>query len=126
MRSADFVHPLQIASGDIQLFLIGEPSTGGSTLVIRLSNRSDRAITYNLCFSTLERRSADDWNTAQVGPAGGVCTAAQRRLEPDASADGVFALADSLPSGTYRLETSARFEGERRSFRLNTPSFTLK
>lgn len=60
------------ASGDIQFFLIGEPSTGGSTLVIRLSNESDRALTYNLCFS------------------------------------------------------SARFEGDRRSFRLVTPSFTLK
>lgn len=116
---------LSPVSGDIQLFLIGEPSTGGSTLVIRLSNESDRALTYNLCFSTLQRWSDDAWDTAQVGPAGGVCPTARRRLEPGASADGFFTLADSLPAGTYRLQTSARLEGESRSFRLSTPNFSL-
>ncbi len=116
---------LSPATGDIRLFVIGEPGSGGGTLVIRLDNESDRALTYNLCFSTVERWSVDHWEAAQVGPAGGVCPTTRRRLEAGASADGFFALAESLTAGTYRLATSARFDDESRSFRVTTPDFTL-
>lgn len=117
---------LSPTTGDIRLWVIGEPSAGGGTLVIRLSNESERDLTYNLCFSTLERRSAAGWGTAQVGPASGVCPFDRRRLGAGAAVDGTFALADSLSAGTYRLVTSARFDGERVSFRLTTPDFTLE
>ena len=113
-------------TGDLRFWVIGEPGPGGTTLVIRLSNETERALTYNLCFSTLERRSADGWDTAQEGPAGGTCPYERRRLEAGASADGSFALSDSLSAGTYRLTTSARFEGDSFSFRVATPDFTLK
>lgn len=117
---------LSPATGDIRLFVIGEPDSAGGTLVIRLDNASDQALTYNLCFSTVERLSVNGWGTAQVGPASGVCPTKRRRLEAGASADGFFALTDSLKDGTYRLVTSVRFDGERLDFRLTTPSFTLE
>ena len=114
------------AMGNVHLWIIGEPSAGGDTLVIRLDNESRHALTYNLCFSTLELRFEDAWEAAQVGPPSGVCRITRRRLEAGATADGFFALTDSLNAGTYRLTTSVRFDGEGGSFRLRSPNFTLE
>lgn len=126
LLGSDCAFLLSPVTGDIRLFLIGEPGPGGSTVVIRLRNESDRTVSYNLCFSTLERRTGEDWHTAQVGPAGGVCPTTRYQLQPAASADSYFALQEGLTPGNYRLRTSARYQGERRSFSLLTPTFVLR
>lgn len=77
----------------------------GSVAVIRLTNRYDHALGYNLCHSVLERQQGVAWETA---PREGdrVCTMELRLLDPGRSVTYEFRLASSLPAGAYRFRTT--------------------
>ena len=77
----------------------------GRSLELSLRNGSTQAIGYNLCASSLERRSEGRW---QAVPTQRVCTMELRSLPPGGAARYQVSLED-VPSGEYRAR--ARIDG---------------
>ena len=75
------------------------------SLQLSLRNGSAQAIGYNLCASSLERRSEGRW---QAVPTQRVCTMELRSLPPGGAARYQVSLED-VPSGEYRAR--ARIDG---------------
>ena len=75
------------------------------SLEVALRNGSARAIGYNLCASTLERRSGDRW---QPVASQRICTMELRSLAPGGEARYRISLED-VPPGEYRAR--ARIDG---------------
>jgi len=73
--------------------------------VIRLSldNGASQSIGYNLCSSSLERRTGSTWSNV---PTGEVCTMQQLTLNPGADATFQKDLPANLGAGEYRYVTS--------------------
>ena len=76
------------------------------SLEFHLRNGSAQPIGYNLCASSLERRSEGTW---QPVASQRVCTMELRRLPPGGEARYRIAIAD-LPRGEYRAR--ARLDGQ--------------
>lgn len=81
--------------------LVSQPES----LELRLRNDSDRTLGYNLCASTLERRSGQAW---QPVASQRICTMELRSLPPGREARYSLAL-PALAPGEYRVST--RVEG---------------
>jgi hypothetical protein len=75
------------------------------TLELRLVNQSTGQLGYNLCTSSLERRSGQAWQPVATQR---ICTMELRTLKPGEEARYPLEL-DGLPPGEYRAST--RVEG---------------
>lgn len=75
----------------------------GSDVQIRLQNGTTTRVGYNLCYSTLERRTDDAWE--EVATADEVCTAILNGLEAGDEATFAKTLPVDLSEGTYRYRT---------------------
>lgn len=76
----------------------------GATVHLRLTNRTGRAVSYNLCRSQVQRRTGDDWTAIQQSLRE-VCTAELRGLGPGQSATFSFPLPPIVRSGPFRIRT---------------------
>lgn len=76
---------------------------GGTTVRMRLTNKTGRRVTYNLCRSRIERGSDGDWRPVQSSLAE-ACTVELRSLSPGQSVTYAFKLG-SLRRGAYRIAT---------------------
>ena len=76
--------------------------TAESTIVLTLRNESPATVGYNLCSSTLERRTGGSWKTV---PEEIVCTRELRTLAQGASATFDRHVRPALPPGEYRFVT---------------------
>lgn len=74
----------------------------GDTVELRLDNRTDDRVGYNLCTSALERREGGEWVNV---PSDRVCTMELRLLSAGDRATYPLVLERGLPSGTYRAST---------------------
>lgn len=94
-----------------------------------LRNGTDRMVFYNLCFSTLQRRTNETWSDADHS--GFVCTAELRGLPPGETVQFSYSLShfeETPEPGTYRLETDIFVQndsGEEQEFVLRTRAFEL-
>jgi hypothetical protein len=79
---------------------------GAGRVLLRLTNGSRDAVGYNLCSSSLQRRSGSTWQTQ---PTGEMCTMELRTLQPGASATFEKTLPTDIAPGDYRYVT--RVEG---------------
>ena len=87
-------------------------------LELRLRNGGPTAVGYNLCASSLERRSAQAWQPVATQR---ICTMELRTLKPGEEARYSYPL-DDLPPGEYRATT--RVEGL--SAAVTTEPFELR
>ncbi len=80
----------------------------GDTVTARLVNRSDQVVTYNFCFSQLERRVEEGWETV---PPSMTCQALGITLEPEEAAPYRLAPGSrfDLSEGTYRIVTGVSY-----------------
>lgn len=94
----------------------------GSAVVLTLSNGGATEVGYNLCSSTLERRTGSGWEAQRVDL---VCTMELRGLAPGSSASFTHTLPAALAAGEYRYSTRVeeRPGGAMRS--VATDSFTV-
>ena len=77
----------------------------GAAVSIRLTNRTGRAVGYNLCGAKLERMHDNDWQEI-LSSLGEVCTAELRGLRPGQSATFVFTTPPGARGGTYRIRAA--------------------
>ena len=89
------------AERDVRLGVEAAGAPGAITLV--LQNRSRDEVGYNLCPSSLERRSGTDWTPV---PTARVCTMELRILPPGSDARYVFELPQGITAGSYRARAS--------------------
>ncbi len=75
----------------------------GATVRMRLTNKTGRRVTYNLCRSRLERGSDDNWHPVQSSLRE-ACTAELRTLSPGQSVTYAFT-PPALRRGVYRIAT---------------------
>jgi hypothetical protein len=99
--------------------------TTSALVTVRLTNRTGRALGYNLCNSRLERLDSEgDWRPAQQGLAE-VCTQELRTLRPGQGVTYSFTPRHPTRAGEYRVVTSlddlrggSRFESVSNNFTL--------
>ena len=97
----------------------------GSRVSIRLVNRTGRAVSYNLCGSSLERlHSEGDWRPARETLAD-TCTAELRTLAPGQAAAFTFDAQTRSPPGQYRVRTVLQGFGDRARLDVVSNSFML-
>jgi hypothetical protein len=87
---------------DVQLTAQPTPRTAGDSISLVLANRSSGTVGYNLCTSSLQRRSGDGWHPV---PEDRVCTLELRMLPPGEQARFGLALPSQLEAGDYRYAT---------------------
>jgi len=78
----------------------------GSGMALRLTNRTGRTLSYNLCHSQIQRHVDNDWQTAKTDLAE-ACTMELRGLPPGRSANFSFRM-PPLREGSYRIRTELR------------------
>jgi len=105
----------------------------GDTTLAVLSNQTDGRVWYNLCFSDLERRTADDWSFV-IGPlppsnpetgSFEACQTIAHALSPDTTSHLHFPLPDTLSEGTYRITTNVEVEARGNRTRKSDERRTL-
>jgi hypothetical protein len=77
---------------------------GGTRAAMRLTNRTGRTVTYNLCRSQLQRHVDNEWRAEKPSLAE-VCTAELRTLRPGQAVTFQFAMPGGVRNGTYRIRT---------------------
>lgn len=82
----------------------------GEEVTLTLSNGTNGVIGYNLCASSLERRSGGGW---QPAPEDRVCTMELRTLQPGDEVAQSLRLPDVLATGDYRYATTVERTAER-------------
>lgn len=95
----------QISAEDtagVRLMLAATSAAPADTITITLDNTSSATVGYNLCTSSLERRTGDEW---QPVPSDRVCTMELRMLEPGEQAGFPLPLPPDLTPGEYRVVT---------------------
>ena len=80
----------------------------GATISVRLTNRTVRTVSYNLCRSQLQRRDNNNEWVAARSSLGEACTAELRGLSPGQSARFSFPVPGSMRSAPYRIRTELR------------------
>lgn len=92
------------ATSDVSLIVTPERAAPGDTVTLVLRNDSDDTLGYNLCTSSLSRRTeSDTWDTV---PSDRACTLELRSLSPRQRATLRIDLPQDLAPGTYRFETA--------------------
>ncbi len=113
------------ASGDDVRFTTDRAAyQPGASVELRLENRSNRTVSYNLCNSRLHQLSDGGWQPAPEPDR--ACPAALFPLEPGQRATASLPLLDSLATGTYRFETTL-YRSERNTVeRAGTNTFSVR
>ncbi len=83
----------------------------GEDVTLRLHNGSIRALGYNLCGVSLQRRSATGWESAQSSQE--ICQSILLELGPGGEESVHRTLDGALPTGEYRYLTHVEWDGER-------------
>ncbi len=94
---------LQDRAGHTLIVTDASEYQSGATVRMRLTNKTGRRVTYNLCRSRIERGNDDDWRPVQTS-LGEACTAELRTLSPGQSVTYAFKL-PTLRRGAYRIAT---------------------
>jgi hypothetical protein len=89
----------------------------GDGFLLTLENRSADRVGYNLCVSTLERRSGEQWEEFLPSP---ICTMELRSLGPGQRATFPRQIEESLPAGKYRFVTGVEVAGSHRRIASDT------
>jgi hypothetical protein len=89
----------------------------GTRVVLTLRNRSDSPVGYNLCSSSLQRRTGTTW---RVVPTGEMCTMEIRELNAGGSATFEKTLPANAGRGEYRYVTTIERAGEGVELASNT------
>lgn len=92
-----------------------------STIRLSLDNGETHPIGYNLCSSTLHRRSGSAWNPVDTGE---MCTMELRTLNPGFDATFEKTLPATLPAGDYRYVTRVESPLGSSGVTLATASFS--
>jgi len=79
----------------------------GEDIGLRLVNQTDLSLRYNLCRSTVQRRSESGWVSVNLNRA---CPDVRFRLAPTETAAFDLPTPMSLPPGTYRVVTPVSYE----------------
>lgn len=79
----------------------------GEDIGLRLVNQTDMSLRYNLCRSTVQRRSESGWVSVNLNRA---CPDVRFRLAPTETAAFDLPTPMSLPPGTYRVVTPVSYE----------------
>lgn len=114
---------LQGQPEELKLAVDSRAYAPGEAVVLKLENNTERAISHNLCYATLERRAGGDWNDAQHR-FGEVCEDKMHVLEPGESATFTSQLAADLQTGVYRLVARV-YTDDQMAKEVATGSFTL-
>jgi hypothetical protein len=77
----------------------------GEAVTIRLVNRSDGELGYNLCPAVLERRTSGGWEV-DPHPLVEVCTMELRLLSPGGSAEYRHTIPPAVRAGEYRFRVA--------------------
>lgn len=96
----------------------------GDEVEVLLSNGSDQAVGYNICFAflSLEQRREDVWERipVELGPEpNAACTAQLNGLAPGESAESTAYLPADLAAGTYRLTADIEVDRVRQPVETN-------
>jgi hypothetical protein len=89
---------------------------------LALDNGAPHQIGYNLCSSTLQRRSTSTWEPVGTGE---ICTMELRTLNPGADATFEKTLPSNLPGGQYRYITNVESPLGSQQSGVATDSFRL-
>jgi hypothetical protein len=95
----------------------------GAPVTLRLTNTTPRAVSYNLCRSSLERHTEDDW--VVVRPLAPACTAELRTLLPGQAATFTFPTDRQDRNGDYRVRSELYDPATRTSAIILTRNFRL-
>lgn len=93
----------------------------GEDIGLRLVNQTEMSLRYNLCRSTVQRRSEGDWVSVNLNRA---CPDVRFRLAPTETAAFDLPTPMSLPPGTYRVLTPVSYE-DREMQTLRTAEFQV-
>lgn len=95
----------------------------GSVMTIRLTNRTARAVGYNLCRSAIELENEGDWRPTQPALAE-ACTAEIRTLRAGQSVAHTFRIVQRR-RGQYRISTDLEDLQTRARYKVVSNPFTL-
>ena len=109
-------------AADVHLTVQPTPSAAGDSIVLTLHNGTDGQIGYNLCASSLSRRTADGWTAV---PSDVVCTMELRLLEGGQSASYGTTLPRALSPGEYRYNTSIEVMQTNERHAISSSGFTV-
>jgi hypothetical protein len=93
----------------------------GEDIGLRLVNQTDLSLRYNLCRSTVQRRSGGEWASAGLNR---TCPDVRFRLAPTETAAFDLPTPRNLPPGTYRVLTPVSYE-DREMQTLRTGEFQV-
>lgn len=97
------------AGSDISLDVVPEEARAGATVELVLANETSGSIGYNLCTSSLERRTSGGWAGVQTDR---VCTMELRTLAAGETARYPYDLPTDLPEGEFRFLTTVELMDE--------------
>lgn len=109
-------------AADVHLTVQPTTAAAGDSIVLTLHNGTDGQIGYNLCASSLTRRTADGWT---VVPSDVVCTMELRLLEAGRSASYRTTLPRGLSPGEYRYNTSLEVMPANERLAISSSGFTV-
>jgi hypothetical protein len=89
-------------AADVHLTVQPTTAAAGDSIVLSLHNGTGGQIGYNLCASSLTRRTGDSWTAV---PSDVICTMELRLLEGGQSASYRTTLPGGLSPGEYRYNT---------------------
>lgn len=92
----------------------------GDTVMLRLENKTNQLVRYNLCFSTLEQKDGAAWEDADERRP---CPAALFGLQPDSVATDRIALPTGLAPATYRYKGTITYQDSPRDSTVVTNLF---
>ena len=95
------MHPAT-SSSDVRLRIEPTAAAPGDSVALVLDNGSAEIVGYNLCTTTLDRRSGEAWEPVASDR---VCTMELRMLQPGQEARITLALPADLAPGEYRAVT---------------------
>jgi len=93
----------------------------GEDIGLRLVNRTDLSLRYNLCRSTVQRQTSTGWQSVDLTRR---CPDVRFRLAPTETAAFDLETPRSLPPGTYRVVTPVSYE-DRDMEMLRTQAFRV-
>jgi hypothetical protein len=107
---------------DVHFTVRPTTSAAGDSIVLTLHNGTDGQIGYNLCASSLTRRTGDSWMAV---PSDVVCTMELRLLEGGQSANYRTAVPRGLSPGEYRYHTSIEVMQTNERHAISSSRFTV-
>lgn len=109
-------------AADVHLTVQPATAAAGDSIVLTLHNGTDGQLGYNLCASSLSRRTADGWTAV---PTDVVCTMELRLLEDGQQATYRTTLPRGLSPGEYRYNTAIEAMQTNERHDISSSGFTV-